>query len=53
MITDDAVRQQVYRATLKVADRRLERAFPSSSEGAFAHLSLSELLSLLFLMRGE
>jgi hypothetical protein len=53
MITDDALRQQVYRATLKMANKRLEQAFPGSSEGAFAHLSLGELLNLLFLMRGE
>jgi hypothetical protein len=53
MITDDIVRQQVYRAILKVANRRLEQASPSSSEGAFTLLSLGELINLLFLMRGE
>lgn len=53
MITDDALRQHVYRAILKMANKRLEQAFPGSSEGAFAHLSLAALLNLLFLMRGD
>ena len=53
MITDDTLRRQVYRAILKMANKRLEQAFPGSSEGAFAHLSLAALLNLLFLMRGE
>jgi hypothetical protein len=53
MIPDDALRQHVYRAVLKVANRRLEQAIPGSSEGAFAHLSLAGLLNLLFLVRGE
>ena len=53
MITDDALRQHVYRFVLKTANRRLEQAIPGSSEGAFAHLSLAALLSLLFLVRGD
>ena len=53
MITDDALRQHVYRGILKMANKRLEQAIPGSSEGAFAHLSLAALLNLLFLMRGE
>ena len=53
MITDDALRQHVYRAILKMANKRLEQAIPGSSEGAFAHLSLGALLNLLFLLRGE
>ena len=53
MITDDALRQHIYQSILKTANRRLEQAIQGSSEGAFAHLSLAVLLSLLFLMRGE
>jgi hypothetical protein len=53
MITDDALRQHVYRAILKMANKRLEQAISGSSESAFAHLSLGALLNLLFLMRGE
>ncbi len=53
MITDDALRQHVYRFIHKTANKRLEQAIPGSSEGAFAHLSLAELLSLLFLVRGD
>ena len=53
MITDDALRQHVYRSILKMASKRLEQAIPGSSEGAFAHLSLAALLNLLFLMRGD
>lgn len=53
MITDDTLRQHVYRAILKMANKRLEQAISGSSEGAFAHLSLAALLNLLFLMRGE
>ncbi len=53
MITDDTLRQHVYRSILKMASKRLEQAIPGSSEGAFAHLSLAALLNLLFLMRGE
>ena len=53
MITDDALRQHVYRAILKMANTRLEQAIPGSSEGAFAHLSLAALLNLLFLARGD
>jgi hypothetical protein len=53
MITDEALRQHVYRSILKTANKRLEQAIPGSSEGAFAHLSLAALLNLLFLMRGE
>ncbi len=41
MITDDALRQHIYRSILKTANRRLEQAIPGSSEGAFAHLSLA------------
>ena len=52
MITDNAVRQNVYEHILKAANRRLELAMPGS-EGAFAHLSLGELVNLLFLMRGD
>jgi hypothetical protein len=53
MITDDALRQNIYQSILKTANRRLEQAIPGSSEGVYAHLSLAALLSLLFLMRGE
>ena len=53
MITDDALRQHVYRAVLKMANKRLEQAIAGSSEGAFAHLSLAALLNLLFLIRGD
>ena len=53
MITDDALKQHVYRSILNTANRRLEQAIPGSSEGAFAHLSLAGLLSLLFLVRGD
>ena len=53
MITDDALRQHVYRFILKTANSRLEQAIPGSSEGAFTHLSLAALLSLLFLVRGD
>jgi hypothetical protein len=53
MITDGALRQHIYQSILKTANRRLEQAIPGSSEGAFAHLSLAALLSLLFLVRGE
>jgi len=52
MITEPAVRQNVYEHILKAANRRLEQAIPCS-EGAFAHLSLCALLNLLFLIRGE
>ena len=53
MITDDATKQAVYQYILKTAHRRLEQAIPSSSESAFAHLSLAAALNLLFLLRGE
>jgi len=53
MITDDVLRQHVYRSILNAANRRLEQAIPGSSEGVFAHLSLAALLSLLFLVRGD
>ena len=36
MITDDALRQNVYRAIFKVANKRLEQAIPGSSEGALS-----------------
>lgn len=52
MITEDAVRQSVYQHIVKTATTRLEQAIPGS-EGAFAHLSLAAVLSLLFLLRGE
>jgi hypothetical protein len=52
MITDNTVKQTVYEHILKAASRRLEQAIPGS-DGAFAHLSLGELVNLLFLMRGE
>ena len=52
MITENALRQNVYEHILKAANRRLEQAIPGS-EGAFAHLSLGALLNLLFLMIGE
>jgi hypothetical protein len=52
MISEPAVRQNVYENILKAANRRLEQAIPGS-EGAFAHLSLAALVNLLFLMRGE
>ncbi len=39
MITEDAIRQNVYQHILKAANRRLEQAIPGSSEGAFARLS--------------
>lgn len=52
MISERAVRQNVYENILKAANRRLEQAIPGS-EGAFAHLSLAALVNLLFLMRGE
>ena len=50
--SEDA-RQNVYQSILKTANKRLEQAIPGSSEGAFAHLSLSALLNLLFLIKGE
>jgi hypothetical protein len=53
VITDDAQRQHVYRAILKMANQRLQQAIPGSSEGVFAHLLLAALLNLLFLVRGE
>jgi hypothetical protein len=53
MITDDALKQHVYRSILDTANRRLEQAIPGSSRGAFEHLSLAALLSLLFLVRGD
>jgi hypothetical protein len=53
MIADDALRQHVYQAILKMANKRVEQAIPGSSEGAFTHLSLAAVLNLLFLMRGE
>ena len=53
MITEDAIRQNVYQHILKAANRRLEQAIPGSSEGAFARLSLVAVLNLLFLIRGE
>ena len=34
MITDDALKQHVYRAILKMANKRLEQAIPGSLEGA-------------------
>ena len=52
MITENALRQNVYEHILKAANRRLELTIPGS-EGAFAHLSLGALVNLLFLMRGE
>jgi hypothetical protein len=52
MITENALRQNVYEHILKAANKRLELAIPGS-EGAFANLSLGALLNLLFLMRGE
>ena len=52
MITEDAIRQNVYQHILKAANRRLEQAIPGSSEGAFARLSLAAVLKL-FLIRGE
>ena len=48
MITDDGLRQHVYRSLLKAANGRLEQAIPGSSEGVFAHLSLAALLCLFF-----
>ena len=45
-------RQDVYQHILKTAQRRLEQTIPGS-EGAFASLSLSAVLNLLFLLRGE
>ncbi len=51
MITEDAIRQNVYQHILKAANRRLEQAIPGSSEGAFARLSLVAVLNLLFLIR--
>jgi hypothetical protein len=53
MITENALRQNVYEHILKAANRRLEQAIPGSSEGAFADLSLAAVLNLLFLLRGE
>jgi hypothetical protein len=53
MITEDAIRQNVYQHILKAANRRLEQTIPGSSEGAFARLSLAAVLNLLFLIRGE
>src|SRR6266581_3314401 len=53
MITEDAIRQNVYQHILKATNRRLEQAIPGSSEGAFARLSLAAVLNLLFLIRGE
>jgi len=53
MITDDGLRQHVYGAILKMANRRLEQAIPGSSEGAFGRLSLAALPNLLFLGRGD
>src|SRR5207247_10227347 len=53
MITEDAIRQNVYQHILKAANRRLEQAIPGSSEGAFARLALVSVLNLLFLIRGE
>ncbi|MFY9676751.1 MAG: hypothetical protein WAK13_19985 [Terriglobales bacterium] len=53
MITDDSLRQHMYRYILDAVNRRLEQAIPGSSEGTFAHLSLAALLSLLFLVRGD
>jgi len=45
-------RQNVYLHILKTAQRRLEQTIPGS-EGAFASLSLSAVLNMLFLLRGE
>lgn len=45
-------RQTVYLHILKTAQRRLEQTIPGS-EGAFASLSLSAVLNMLFLLRGE
>jgi hypothetical protein len=53
MITDDAVKQNVYKSILKTTSKRLEQAVPDSSEGTFGHLSLAAVLNLLFLLRGE
>jgi hypothetical protein len=53
MITENALRQNVYEHILKAANKRLELAIPGSTEGAFAHLSLAAVLNLLFLIRGE
>jgi hypothetical protein len=47
-----AIRQNVYQHILKAANKRLEQTIPGS-EGAFAHLSLGEVLNLLFLIKGE
>lgn len=52
MITDDAMKQAVYQHILKTAQRRLEQTVPGS-DGAFAALSLSAVVNLLFLLRGE
>ena len=53
MITDDAMKQAVYKSILNTASKRLERAVPGSSEGTFGQLSLAAILNLLFLLRGE
>lgn len=53
MIADDRVMQIVYEYVSKTAQKRLEQAIPGSSEGAFADLSLAEVLNLLFLIKGE
>jgi hypothetical protein len=52
MITDDNMKQAVYEHILKAANKRLEQGVPGS-EGAFAQLSLAQLLNVLFLLKGE
>ena len=49
--SEDA-RQNVYQSILKTACKRLEQAIPGS-EGAFAQISLAQLLNVLFLLKGE
>ena len=53
MITDDAMKQAVYQSILKTAQRRLEQTVPGATQGTFASLSLSAVVNLLFLLRGE
>jgi len=52
MIIENAVRQNIYEQILKITNRRLEQAIPSS-EGAYSHLSLGRAMNLLFFLRGE
>jgi hypothetical protein len=53
MNSSENARQNAYKSILKVSRKRLEQAIPGSSEGEFSHLSLAEVLNLLFLLRGE